>query len=111
MPQRLSRRRYAEVVKFLKATVKNERLAHKIRFRAAERLIEVYTAHDRAVERSEAARTKPRCNSTPIDEQTQEGAITPQESALEDEANTIAKVFAEAMKPRVHDVEDHDAAA
>lgn len=52
MGKALSRRKYQEVVKFLKVTIGNERVAHRVRMQAALRLADLLSEHDRANERS-----------------------------------------------------------
>ena len=51
MTQKLNRRRYQEIVRFLKDTIKNKNLSHKIRMLAVVRLDAIY-------ERQEAATMK-----------------------------------------------------
>lgn len=100
MAQRLSRRRFAEVMRFLKNTVKDERIAHKIRMRAAERLIEVYAGHDRAVERHEARKSKAGCENTPNPQHGQDEAVQSQETVNNDAGARLASLFDEVLKPK-----------
>ena len=56
MTRRLSRRRYAEVTRYLKSLIEDEKQPHRMRMRAVDSLMTVYAAHDRAAERAEAKR-------------------------------------------------------
>ena len=43
---KLSRRKYAELVKFLKSVIRNERMSIRVRMSAAERLDGIYQRHE-----------------------------------------------------------------
>lgn len=47
MPQRLSRKRYTEVVRYLKAVIDDSAKSDKLRMTAVQSLLEVYARHDR----------------------------------------------------------------
>jgi hypothetical protein len=47
-------RRYDALVRFLRDTMTNESITHRIRFQAAERLSEIYARHDEAAEKAAA---------------------------------------------------------
>lgn len=96
MPQKLSRRRFATVIRYLNNLISDEQQPHRIRLRAAERLLDLHERFDRA----EARRTKAGANATPDNGRTQGEAVEPQEELLErgqDEA--IRAAFVEAMQP------------
>jgi hypothetical protein len=94
MPQKLDRRRYADVVRFLRETVNNPNISHRTRFAAAERLIDLYATHDRKAEREQGREhgrsRKTKGNTTHESLQQQDGPATREESALE-APDTMAK--------------------
>lgn len=51
-------RRYDALVRFLKETIANEKIGHRVRMQAAMRLSEIYLQHDAAKERRELAELK-----------------------------------------------------
>jgi hypothetical protein len=48
MPARLSRKRYTEITRYLKAVIDDESKADRLRMAAVESLLEVYARHDRS---------------------------------------------------------------
>ncbi len=100
MPQRLSRRRFSTVTKYLNTLISDERQPHRLRLRAAERLLDLHERHDRAVERENARGAKGGCNPTPEVQHEQDGAATPQEQANNDAGERLASLFEEVLKPR-----------
>jgi hypothetical protein len=61
---RLNPRRYAEIVRLLKDTIKNEKAGLARRMRAAELLLGLYERHDRAQERKQV-KNAPAGDATP----------------------------------------------
>jgi hypothetical protein len=53
MPARLSRKRYTEIVRYLKAVVADETKADRLRMTATQSLLEVYARHDRTEQQKE----------------------------------------------------------
>jgi hypothetical protein len=76
-------RRYSEIVKFFKVTMANERLAHRVRMQAAERLTEIYehaAARQDALQASQDTLERKLDRTAPVDspERHEEG-VPPQE--------------------------------
>jgi hypothetical protein len=51
-------RRYDALTRFLKETIGNEKIGHRVRMAAALRLSDIYLEHDRSQERREIARDR-----------------------------------------------------
>jgi hypothetical protein len=85
---RISRRKYAEIVAFLKATIKNPHMKHRTRMSACQQLDSIY----RRAEWMElqALQRKARAEAAAEAQRTQDGPNPPQESA-EQEANAEIK--------------------
>lgn len=56
MPARLSRKRYSEITRYLKAVIDDENKSDRMRMAAVESLLEVYARHDRTEAQKEARR-------------------------------------------------------
>ena len=101
MAQRLSRRRFAPVVKYLNDLIRDERQPHRMRLRAAERLLDLHERYDRAVERENTRGAKTGCKSTPEEQHEQDGASTEQEQGNKtSEEQNVSALFEEVLRPR-----------
>jgi hypothetical protein len=56
MAQKLSRRRYAEITKFLNSTIRDSKISHRVRMAAAARLDALYARNEEMSERAEVRR-------------------------------------------------------
>lgn len=100
MPQRLSRRRFATVTRYLNELIADPKQPHRLRLRAAERLLELHERYDRANER-DARRTKPEGNTTPEHERPQGEPVEAQGEASEgDHEAAVRAAFDVAMQRR-----------
>jgi uncharacterized protein YdeI (YjbR/CyaY-like superfamily) len=96
----ISRRNYAEVIKFLKQTVKNEKASLRLRYAAAARLDDIFARHQQAEQR--ASRKKagqhaavPTDETNKIDEE-----LEAELSAEEQERQREEQIFADILGPK-----------
>ena len=91
----ISRRHYAEVIAFLKQTVKNPKASLRLRMSAAERLDDIFARHqadeERALQRKERSETRKTeaTKGTPIPAEETTIEQTPEELAEQQERDAI----------------------
>jgi hypothetical protein len=108
---KLSRRRYADVVRFYKSIINRDGAKDELKMRAAECLTAIYekadaaSAHERAEtrrERAEARRAKALTESLAEAQRQQEGAAHAQQSSTDDREREqelkIREMYARVMK-------------
>jgi hypothetical protein len=75
-------RRYDALVRFLRDTVRNESIAHRVRMQAAERLSEIYARHEQYEQ--QALQRKHRADIRALATQEQQGATEASQTLLQD---------------------------
>ena len=89
MPK-LNRRQYQELVRFLKDTIKNPSVGHRVRMSAAARLDGILSRHEYAEQQAEAR--KARLQLAALAAQSQEGAVLLPETASQRLARVAREV-------------------
>lgn len=92
-------RRYDPLVKFLKETLANKQIGHRVKMAAAMRLSDIYLAHDSAQERREIARERVRVAEAAQAAQAKTVSGTPvQEPGTPQDPEQSAKQFLESLE-------------
>ena len=93
---KLSRRRYDVLIRFLRETIGNPKIAYRVRMAAAVRLDDLYSRHEMLAERTEQrkdrALARAEAHQTQQTQQTQVQAVDPAEP--QDDDARIKAVFA-----------------
>lgn len=87
------------LIKFYKQTISNEKISHRVRMQAAERLSGIYTAH--MIQAEKAAARKAKAEARALAQQGQHRAILPQESNVQaNDDEKIASIFNSLLSPK-----------
>ena len=92
---KISKRRYAELIRFYKSTIANPKLTMRVRLSAAQRLDDIYSRHEWAEQL--ALRRKDRIEAAAEAQRLQESGIPPQESAAQRQAQEDAREVEEVQ--------------
>jgi hypothetical protein len=90
---KLSRRKYADLVKFLKSVIRNERMSIRVRMSAAERLDGIYQRHEVAELKRLERESKAHGATAPASDPEQKTAETGETAPGEDADQKARQLF------------------